>query len=67
MKATKKKFQDAYLATVGFEFYSFVIKIDGKVIKLQIWDTCGQEVYRSLVTNFYKNSSLSIIVYSIEE
>ena len=67
MKATKKKFQDSYLATVGFEFYAFVIKIDNKVIKLQIWDTCGQEVYRSLVTNFYKNSSLAIIVYSIEE
>ena len=34
-------------------------------MKLQIWDTCGQELYRSLITNFYRNSSLAIMVYSI--
>ena len=38
-----------------------------QVLKLQIWDTCGQEVYRSLITSFYKNSSLAIIVYAIDE
>ena len=67
MQATKKKFENNYLATVGFEFFSFNIKFNEKVIKLHIWDTCGQEVYRSLITNFYKNSSLAIIVYSIDE
>jgi GTPase SAR1 family protein len=55
------------MSTVGFEFFSFNIKIGEKVIKLQIWDTCGQEVYRSLISSFYKNSSLAIIVYAINE
>ena len=55
------------MSTVGFEFFSFNVKIKDKVVKLQIWDTCGQEIYRSLVTNFYRNSSLAIIVYSIVE
>ena len=67
MQATKKKFENNYLSTVGFEFFAFNIKMDNKVIKLQIWDTCGQEIYRSLITNFYKNSSLAIIVYAIDE
>ncbi len=67
MQATKKKFENNYLATVGFEFFVFNIRIKEKTIKLQIWDTCGQEIYRSLITSFYKNSSLAIIVYSIEE
>ena len=67
IQATKNVFQNNYLATVGFEFFAFNMKIDGKVIKLQIWDTCGQEIYRSLITSFYKNSSLAIIVYSIDE
>ena len=67
MQATKHKFENNYLATVGFEFFAFNLKIDNKVIKLQIWDTCGQEIYRSLITSFYKNSSLAIIVYSIDE
>ena len=64
-KATKNIFEDSYNATVGFEFFSFNIKMGDKVLKLQIWDTCGQELYRSLITNFYRNSSLAIMVYSI--
>ena len=67
MKATKNKFETNYLATIGFEFFAFNMKYDNKVIKLQIWDTCGQDAYRSLVTSFYKNSSLAIIVYAIDE
>ena len=64
-KATKNVFEDSYNATVGFEFFSFNLKLNDKIIKLQIWDTCGQELYRSLITNFYRNSSLAIMVYSI--
>ena len=67
MQATKRRFENNYLATVGFEFFVFNMKLDNKVLKLQIWDTCGQEVYRSLITSFYKNSSLAIIVYAIDE
>ena len=67
LQATKKKFENNYLATVGFEFFAFNIRIDGKVVKLLIWDTCGQEIYRSLISSFYKNSSLAIIVYAIDE
>ena len=42
------------------------IRINNSIIKLQIWDTCGTEAYKSLVANFYKNSSLAILVYSID-
>ena len=64
-KAIKNTFVDNYYATIGFEYSSFNIKINDILIKLQIWDTCGQELYRSLVSNFYRNSSLGIIVYAI--
>ena len=63
--AVKNVFDDSYNATVGFEFFTFNVKINDKVVKLQIWDTCGQELYRSLITNFYRNSSLAIMVYAI--
>ena len=42
------------------------MKINDKVIKLQIWDTCGQEIYKSLISNFYRNSSLAVLVYAID-
>ena len=67
MKATKNHFEENYSATVGFEFFSFNMKIDEKIIKLQIWDTCGQEIYRSLITNFYRNSALAVICYAIDD
>jgi small GTP-binding protein len=42
------------------------VKVEDQNIKLQIWDTCGQEVYRSLISSFYRSASLAIIVYSID-
>ena len=65
LRGTKDNFKDFYTPTIGFEFLSFTIKIKNQIIKLQIWDTCGQEVYRSLISSFYRNSSLAIIVYAI--
>ena len=66
MKATKNIFENFYSSTVGFEFYTFNVKIKDKNIRLQIWDTCGQEMYRSLINGFYRSASLAILVYSID-
>lgn len=67
LKATKNAFESNYNTTVGFEFCSFNLKMDEKIIKLQIWDTCGQEIYRSLVVNFYRSCSCAVIVFSIDK
>jgi len=67
LKGTTGRFEDSYVATVGFDFYSFFAKIDNQLIRLQIWDTCGQEGYRSLVQNFYRGTALAILVYAIND
>ena len=59
-------FENSHDVTIGFEFENFNIKYKNKVIKLQIWDTCGQ-AYRSLITSFYRYASLVIIVYAIND
>ena len=64
-RAAKDKFSSDYSPTLGFEFRTFSTNIENKIIRLQVWDTCGQEVYRSLISNFYRNSSLAMMVYSI--
>ena len=64
-KAVKDNYIEYYQATIGFEFLTFNLRMNDTVIKLQIWDTCGQEVYRSLISNFYRNSSLAILLYAI--
>ena len=66
LRGAKNSFEESHNATVGFEFLSMLIKIGDKTIKLQIWDTCGQEIYRSLITSFYKSSSLALVVYSVD-
>ena len=64
-QAVRNKFIDFYQTTVGFEFLTFNLRINTNVVKLQVWDTCGQEVYKSLISNFYRKSSLALIVYAI--
>ena len=66
IKASRNYFEDFYSPTVGFEFVSFNVRVQEKIIKLQIWDTCGQEVYRSLISSFFRSASLAIVVYSID-
>ena len=66
-RAVHNRYDDSYQATIGFEFLLMHFKVNELKIKLQIWDTCGQEMYRSLVQGFYRNTSLAIIVYDINE
>ena len=61
------KFHESESPTLGFEFFPLFVKYKDKILKLELWDTCGQEVYRSLIKSFYVNSSLAIIVYSKDD
>jgi small GTP-binding protein len=65
LMGTKNTFNQSYAPTIAFEFKSFNIKIDDIEIRLHIWDTCGQELYRSLISSFYRNSSLALLVFAI--
>lgn len=51
LQFTDKRFQPVHDLTIGVEFGARMITIDGKQIKLQIWDTAGQEAFR-WVSNF---------------
>lgn len=46
LQFTDKRFQPVHDLTIGVEFGARMITIDGKQIKLQIWDTAGQEAFR---------------------
>jgi small GTP-binding protein len=65
-RVTTGEFKDRLGPTTGFEYFPFIVKYKNKILKLEIWDTCGQETYRSLIKTFFNNSSLAIIVYAID-
>jgi Ras-related protein Rab-6A len=60
-----QKFTAEYEASIGVDFFSKTVKYKGKIIKLQIWDSAGQEKFRSLIPNYIRGSSLVFIVYDI--
>jgi small GTP-binding protein len=67
IRALKGEFNALLNPTIGFEFLTMKLKYKNKIIALQIWDTCGQEVYQSVISHFYKKASMAILVYSIAD
>eukprot|EP00428_Durinskia_dybowskii_P063111 CAMPEP_0170387656 /NCGR_PEP_ID=MMETSP0117_2-20130122/17671_1 /TAXON_ID=400756 /ORGANISM="Durinskia baltica, Strain CSIRO CS-38" /LENGTH=164 /DNA_ID=CAMNT_0010643533 /DNA_START=146 /DNA_END=640 /DNA_ORIENTATION=- len=51
--------------TIGVEFGSRTIDLDSKPIKLQIWDTAGQEAFRSITRSYYRGACCAILMYDI--
>lgn len=58
-------FKDDYQLTIGVEFGSKNIEINNKIYRIQIWDTAGQEAFRSITRAYYKNCVCAIVVYDI--
>ena len=53
-------------STIIFEHSFKNYSIMGKNIRLQIWDTCGKEMYRSSVQNFYRSALCIFVVFSLD-
>ncbi|EFA83597.1 Rab GTPase [Heterostelium album PN500] len=51
--------------TIGVEFGSRIIDIDNKQLKIQVWDTAGQEKFRSITRAYYRGAVGAMIVYDI--
>ena len=59
------EFNKDYQNTIGVEFGVKNINIKNKICRIQIWDTAGQETFKSITKGYYKNSVCAIIVYDI--
>ena len=60
-------FDKEFKTTIGVEFGSKNIKINNKIYRTQIWDTAGQETFRSITRAYYKNSVCACLVYDITD
>ncbi|KAJ6403711.1 hypothetical protein OIU84_012004 [Salix udensis] len=61
----RNEFDSNSKATIGVEFQTQVVEIDGKEIKAQIWDTAGQERFRAVTSAYYRGAVGALIVYDI--
>lgn len=61
----KKTFDDRYKATIGADFMTKEVDVDGTLVTLQIWDTAGQERFQSLGSAFYRGADACILVFDL--
>ena len=62
---TRNEFSLDSRSTIGVEFATRSINLDGKTIKAQIWDTAGQERYRAITSAYYRGAVGALLVYDI--
>merc|ERR1719326_553733 len=65
LQFTDKRFRPDHDSTIGVEFGHRVVDIEGQRIKLQIWDTAGQEAFRSITRAYYRGATGALLVYDI--
>jgi small GTP-binding protein len=62
------RFQEHMSATLGVDFGSQMVTVaDGSTIKVQVWDTAGQEEFRAITRAYYREAAAAIIVYDITD
>ena len=67
-KFTVNKYSELNRPTIGVDFKINTLKVDGnKHVKLQIWDTSGQDRFRSVISSYYRGSHGIIIVFDITD
>ena len=62
---TEDEYDENSPTTAGASYSQRILDIDGKRIQLDLWDTAGQEKYRSLGKRFYKDAYIICLVYDI--
>lgn len=61
------QFNSRFMSTIGIDFKIKIINIDNKKIKLQIWDTAGQEKFRTITNAYFRGAMGIIIVYDVTD
>jgi small GTP-binding protein len=59
------KFDADYIQTIGVNLLSKIIEVNGKKIKLHLWDTGGQEKFRNLLPKYYEGGRCGLVVYDV--
>ena len=57
--------QDGMKSTVGVDFIVDTLDVEGKVVKLQMWDTAGQEKFRALRSSYYRGTHCALVVFDL--
>lgn len=62
-----KKFSESYISTIGVDYRFKDVEINGEKVKVQIWDTAGQECFRHTVETYYMGADAIVFVYDLTD
>lgn len=60
-----KKFSAEHDSTLGVEFEARNLHLGDKTVRIQMWDTAGQEQYQSITRSYYRGTVAAILVYDV--
>ncbi len=63
LRYVEDRFEEEYLSTIGVDFYMQTLNIDKNEVKLQIWDTGGQEKFANIRPGYYIGAAGALIVF----
>ena len=66
-KLMYKNVEKEYAPTVSIDIKNLQMKVNDKIIQIQIWDCCGNDKYAQSLPNLFKNTYIVILVYSIND
>lgn len=67
LRYTENSFIQTHLLTIGIDFKTKYITMNKKKIKLKLWDTAGQEKFRTLTQQYYKNADGILLIFDIKD
>ena len=65
LRFSDDKYRESDSSTIGVDFKVKQVELDGKQVKLQMWDTAGQEKYRTITSSYYRNAQGIIVAYDV--
>ena len=66
MRYVDNTFQEIHMSTIGLDYKLKTVQLeDGKMVKIQIWDTAGQDRFRSITKNYYKGAHGIVLIYDV--
>lgn len=60
-------FLNSHLTTIGIDFKTKTLQIDNKTIRLQIWDTAGQQRFKTITQTYYRGAMGIFIIYAVDD
>jgi Ras-related protein Rab-1A len=65
LRFSDDKYREMDSSTIGVDFKVKLVEVENKRVKLQIWDTAGQEKYRTITSSYYRNAQGIIVAFDV--